>query len=81
MIFTKKNFQEYILSEAKKVLDKEKHSQNEELTSLETNLINEEFENVSENLDINPKKIQELNEELRRMKQLIDFRSPLLKKE
>lgn len=81
MIFTKKSLQEYIVSEAKKILAKEKSLQNETLTSLNSELINEEFEIVADNTNINPKKIQELNEELKRMKHLVDFRSPLLRKE
>lgn len=81
MIFTKKTLQEYIFTEAKKVLDNKKLLQKEELTSLNTELINEEFENVPDSSSINPKKIQELNEELKRMKHLVDFRSPLLRKE
>lgn len=81
MIFTKKTLQEYIFTEAKKVLDNKKLLQKEELTSLNAELINEEFENVPDSSSINPKKIQELNEELKRMKHLVDFRSPLLRKE
>lgn len=81
MIFTKKTLQEYVLAEAKKVLAKETLLEKEELTSLNSELINEEFENVPDISNISPKKIQELNEELKRMKHLVDFRSPLLRKE
>lgn len=84
MKFNKKQLEEYILSEVKKIADKEgwtkkptadRKMADSSIVFEDANTINEEAEKVE------LQEVKMLAEEVKRMKDLVDFRSPLLRKE
>lgn len=85
MKFSKKQLQEHILSEVNKIALKEGWIQESNVINIpavdikfedaNTVAINEEVEKIE------LKEVKLLAEEVKRMKDLVDFRSPLLRKE
>jgi len=91
MIINKEQLKNFIISEVKKIISKnnnispEKNIQ-EEVVDINSQNISEIFEDVNSeqnttNVDDTALEVKKLAEEFKRMKQLVDFRSPLLIKD
>lgn len=85
-ILLKENNVDVVNEPAKDIINNE--AKKEEVASLKPKTISEEFETVIPVPDDNQtepkfdvKDVKKLNEEFKRMKQLIDFRNPLLNKD
>lgn len=85
MQFSKKQLEEYILSEVKKLAEKEGWAK-KPVRKMDTSDVvfedaNKVTEIAAEAEKVELKEVQMLAEEVKRMKDLVDFRSPLLRKE
>ena len=83
MQFSKKQLEEYILSEVKKLAEKEGWAKKPAKRNMDTSsVVFEETDKMTEEAEkVELKEVKMLAEEVKRMKDLVDFRSPLLRKE